>query len=385
MNIVHSDENFPSMISKTIFLAGPSPRDASHPDWREEAIEILKNLNYDGHVYIPLPKSGIVSDYEDQIKWEQSAMDRADVILFWIPRDLEKLPGFTTNVEFGQRIACRNVVVGFPKDSPKNRYLESLALSNHKDVHYSLGKTIAAAIKMLKSGAGRVGTYCEIPLYIWENVTFKSWLSKQINAGNRLDGFKPKFTFGVGPKEGFLLYWGGVANIYVQSEDRNKSNELVIGRPDIKHTMGIYRGDSLSNSYVIMVKEFRSPSMTADGFIREIPGGSGFKPEKEPRETAAKEFAEETGMAVEPARLKYLSSRQLAGTTSVHQAHLFVFDLTLEELNEFRRKEEAGEAYGVVKETERTYVEVHSIKDLILKELTDWTNLGMILSSYHLG
>ena len=51
---------------------------------------------------MPEPHNGRWREgYEDQLTWEDDALNRADVILFWIPRDLHTLPGLTTNDEFG--------------------------------------------------------------------------------------------------------------------------------------------------------------------------------------------------------------------------------------------------------------------------------------------
>lgn len=84
-------------------------------------------------------------------------------------------------------------------------------------------------------------------------------------------------TFGVGPRKGFLFYWAAHVDIYVAAESRNKSNEIVIGRPDIKHTVGFRRAVDLLDTTVVLVQEFRSTASTQDGFIREVPGGLGFQ------------------------------------------------------------------------------------------------------------
>ena len=39
-----------------------------------------------------------------------------------------------------------------------------------------------------------------------------------------------------------------------------------------------------------------------------------------------------------------------------------------------------GNIHGVDEDSERTYVEVWSLSDIIKHNLVDWTNLGMILS-----
>jgi 8-oxo-dGTP pyrophosphatase MutT (NUDIX family) len=136
-------------------------------------------------------------------------------------------------------------------------------------------------------------------------------------------------------------------------------------------------GDPL-NTEIILVKEFRSTATTYDGFIREVPGGSGFKPEN-PKVTAAKEFYEETGIQIDPVRLKEIPARQLAGTTTTHKAHCFSVEL---EYNEsLAAKQLGGKLKGNANETEQTYVEVYSLRDLLQKPITDWSNLGMIFAA----
>lgn len=70
--------------------------------------------------------------------------------MFWIPRDVRTLPGFTTNVEFGLDVgAGRPVVLGCPPDcaSPdRNRYLIWVARSRGVPVRETLPATAAAAL-----------------------------------------------------------------------------------------------------------------------------------------------------------------------------------------------------------------------------------------------
>lgn len=113
--------------SKSIFLAGPTPRGENSISWREEAIEILNNLGFDGLVYVPeystwKPKE----DYTDQAMWERIALTNADVILFWIPRSIPDMPAFTTNVEFGYWLNSNKVIYGRPNGAPKTKYLDWL-------------------------------------------------------------------------------------------------------------------------------------------------------------------------------------------------------------------------------------------------------------------
>jgi 8-oxo-dGTP pyrophosphatase MutT (NUDIX family) len=382
MQVVYSQEPFPHTMHRSLFLAGPSPRNSEHHNWRVAALGILQELGYEDHVFIPLPRDGVFpEEYDDQVLWEQNAMDRSDVIVFWIPRDLDNLPGFTTNVEFGQRYRNHNVVLGFPQDAPKMRYLEYLAQESFVRVEQTLSATLNAALKMIDDSALREGGETQVPLHLWRLPHFQNWLQGQKRVGNRLDGCHVEMIFGVGPRKKFLLYWVAHMNIYVAAENRNKTNEIVISRPDIMHIVGYRRvGHDLLNTEILLVREFRSTANTKDGFIREVPGGSGFKP-KTPLEDAVQEFMEETGISIEPSRLRHICTRQLSGTTTAHTAHCFAVELNEEEMKLAHQKQADAVPHGIVGDTERTYVEVWTLSDLLSQPTTDWSNLGMIFAA----
>ena len=126
MIINYSDEEVKTG-SHSIFLAGPTPRSLEVATWRTDAIKILEELNYSGIVYVPEYKKEIVKeDYVDQAMWERNALTSATVIVFWIPRDLDTMPAFTTNVEFGYWLHTNKVLYGRPDEAPKNKYLDWL-------------------------------------------------------------------------------------------------------------------------------------------------------------------------------------------------------------------------------------------------------------------
>lgn len=134
-------------LSHSIFLAGPTPRNSSTPSWRSEALSLIKDKGFDGHIFSPEPFNG---SYEDQVAWETTHLEEAGIILFWIPRELTVLPGFTTNIEFGEYMKSGKCVVGFPKDTPKTRYIE-LKCELHKiPVHRTLKETIHSACEKLR-------------------------------------------------------------------------------------------------------------------------------------------------------------------------------------------------------------------------------------------
>lgn len=130
---------------KSIFLAGPTPRSVDIKTWRVEAVKILEELGFDGIVYVPEKENdNRTFDYINQVYWEREALYSATVIAFWIPREIETMPAFTTNVEFGYWLAKNSskVIYGRPDEAKKNKYLDWLykeetsnnAINNLKDL-----------------------------------------------------------------------------------------------------------------------------------------------------------------------------------------------------------------------------------------------------------
>lgn len=128
MEVVYSDEPA-SDEYLSIFLAGPTPRSSEVKSWRPEAIQILEELGFTGTVMVPERKDWAAQfDYNDQIEWEQTCMNSCGDIAFWVPRDLETMPAFTTNVEFGYWMGREpyKVRYGRPEGAPNTRYLDAM-------------------------------------------------------------------------------------------------------------------------------------------------------------------------------------------------------------------------------------------------------------------
>jgi len=126
MEINFSDEEV-KIGKKSIFLAGPTPRDDKIISWRKEALKKLEELGFDGIVYVPEHSTWKTKcNYNDQVLWERNALTEAKVILFWIPRSFPDMPAFTTNVEFGYWLHSNKVIYGRPDNTPKTRYLDWL-------------------------------------------------------------------------------------------------------------------------------------------------------------------------------------------------------------------------------------------------------------------
>jgi len=389
VKVIYTGEQTPATLNKSIFLMGPSLRPGQENElesWRNDALDILRDKGYDGVVFCPENKNGHFNedfDYEAQIEWEEKHLNISDCIVCWCPRDLSpgkngqaKLPAFTTNVEFGYWGSSGKMIFGAPPNADKIDYLKYYADKYNIPSAQTLIETLDNALEMLGEGVERKDGERFIPLYIWKLPSFQSWYQSQIKAGNRLEEAKLLFNFRPSYKD-FIFLWILHAKVYIASEDRLKDNEFVLSRPDISSVCLYHKSNArLDDTKVILVKEFRTPTSTPDGFIRELPSGSSHHPDSA-AETAAEEVFEETGFYIEPNRLKKHLSRQLAGTLSAHQAHLYSVELNDQELEWFCSQKDL--VHGNQDESERTFIEVYSIEELLNNPLTDWTTLGMLM------
>ncbi|MBY3151292.1 hypothetical protein HFO56_02685 [Rhizobium laguerreae] len=150
MNVIHALQPLP----KSIFLAGPTPRDEDTPTWRPEALDILRDLGFAGTVYVPENDTWSKHDrYDDQIVWEWEALSVSSAIVFWVPRDLtpndkgqQKMPAFTTNVEFGLYARSGKCLMGSPMGAPKMDYLNALARECGIPIYTGLREVLEAAV-----------------------------------------------------------------------------------------------------------------------------------------------------------------------------------------------------------------------------------------------
>ena len=136
---------------KGIFLAGPSPRGGKGRNWRPDALESLEQQGFDGLVYVPLLEDGSwLGNFEMQMDWELHYLEIADIIAFWVPRDLETLPGLTTNIEFGLFVKSGKVVLGYPSNATHVRYMDRLARLHHVLVTHDFEHTLYLAMMLAK-------------------------------------------------------------------------------------------------------------------------------------------------------------------------------------------------------------------------------------------
>lgn len=392
MKVVYTGESAPDTITKSIFLAGPTPRNPDEQEsWRPDALKILEDKGFDGVVFVPEDRNGeFKMEYDDQVGWEETHLNMADIVLFWVPRDLTldstgypKMAAFTTNVEFGFWADTGKVVFGAPHKAPKNGYLKHYCEKFKIPMADTLTETLELAMEKLGDGAERSDGEREVPLQVWNTESFQSWYKSQKSAHplNRLDHARVLYTFRPGFKD-FVFMWILKVDMWIGAEQRSKSNEFVLARTDISSVLmyHIPKGYETFLDYeVVTVAEYRSPVNNGTSFVLELPSGSSPKKHENPKETAAHEVEEETGFALDPKRIQSHGARQLAATLSSHKSHLFVSELNEEEIEYFKSQD--GKVHGNVEDTEQCYIRVKSVWELISEGQMDWSNLGMILSA----
>jgi len=389
MTVVYAREALPTSVVKSIFLAGPTPRDKSVPSWRPDALKALSDLGFNGHVFVPEPREGVFTeDYVEQVEWESDALNMADVVVFWVPREMKTMPALTTNVEFGVWADSGKAILGYPEGAESVRYLQHMADKLKIPSVKTLPDTMTRALEILGEGAPRVDGEAKVPLLIWNHPTFQRWYAAQRKVGNRLDSAKLLWTFRVGPNRDKVFCWVLHVNVWIRSEGRVKSNEFVFGRTDISSIALFYRpeekvgtSDYLFDTEVLLVREFRSPARTPSGDIMELPGGSSKTDTGETLRVAVEELKEETSFGIDPARMTELGTLQIAGTLSAHTSTLFASRLTKEERDQIWKIASSGKTFGVEEDTEKTYVEIRTLRQIMEHNMVDWSTLGMILTS----
>jgi len=157
LNVIYSLEEIGEPES-LIFLAGPTHRvvDGVVPpiSWREQAVYFLEAHNYSESVCYPEWRNNIKPEgwaYKKQVDWEEEGLEKAGVILFWIPRNVRTLPGFTTNVEFGEWMKSGKIVVGVPDSADSVRYIREKCRRNGISCPNTLEACVSNAIFKLET------------------------------------------------------------------------------------------------------------------------------------------------------------------------------------------------------------------------------------------
>ena len=377
MNVVYSKEPFPKRVLSSIFLAGPTPRDYSVQDsWRPEALSILEEMGYQGTVFVPEERSGPwdPATYERQVAWEWECLEAADVICFWVPRNMDTMPALTTNVEFGRFVQSGKIVLGAPPDAQHVRYLSTMLQEQQdRSTYTSLSQTLQACLTSIQNtleqsqvDSLRVGGDAHIPLHIWSTPTFQSWYAGMVHAGNQIRGAKVLWRH----KD---FAWALQVDVYVQSENRIQDVEFVLSRTDLSSVLLYRRDQDPLSSECLLIEEFRTGVRNDIGKVRQLPGGSS-EDTSDPFKTALEELAEEVGLPIAPDRVKPHRGRQDHPTFGSQHTHLFSVEVSEEEMAQLRADSSTNHGVG----DERISFHVRSYKELLQDPNLSWGTLGML-------
>lgn len=332
-------------------------------------------------VFLSSDKSAAEPTVADE-HWRSEALGVSDVVLCWLPADggaQAVRPRFTRLVS--QYGASGKLFVGHAASEDAWAVPLQQGAGVHAAAARDPGALVAQATRMLSKGALRRGAERAVPLMIWHTPAWARWHEALLAVGNRLDGAKVEWSFRVGPGGAFVLFWAVHVNIWVAAEGRNKSNEVVIARPDISSVLAFLPGVDMLDTEIILVKEFRSPCRSECGFVHELPGGSSFKPNADVLQVAADELYEETGIRVDKTRLAQHVSRQAAATVSTHHVHMFSCKLDAAEMAAARKEAATGSPHGNATESERTYIVTATVRQCVDEAKVDFATLGLIMQA----
>ena len=376
MKIIYTGQELPEEVTKTIFLAGPSPRGDQEVLWRKEALKYLEELGYDGHVFNPEYAPGVKGmDYDSQVSWERDALDRADAIVFWVARDIEdEVYGLTTNDEWGYYKESGRAFLGHPATADKVQYQSWWAETLGLPVKHNLKVILKDVLEFIGNGALRTGAKVRVPLLVWNTPSFQSWIASQEANQNELTDFKAKYVFTAPGRRHVLSLVHPTVSIAAE-EGRLKANEMILFRSDISSVF-LYHRDPKGLLKIVLVKEFRTPVRNTDSYVYELPGGSSRSPGKSSFQVAAEEVSEETGLHLDHSRLVELSSRQMGATLCGYHSQLFACELTAEEILAL---EQDDSVHGEEGTGERCTIHVWTPEEILARgDRVDWPQLGMI-------
>lgn len=152
VRVVYTLQDFPEARTPSLFLAGPTPRKSFIKSWRPRALNLIRRYRQEIVVYYPEPMiDGKWSpDSDDHINWERAALIRSRAIFFWVDRNLEHMPGFRTNTEWGYWTSCDpgRLVLAYPKGAPGMRGMANDARFYNVPVVHSLSAGIKTTLEL---------------------------------------------------------------------------------------------------------------------------------------------------------------------------------------------------------------------------------------------
>lgn len=129
--MIKSPTPLPEKTGVTVFLAGPMK---GAPKWQRTVPKLAEDMGMDEVTwYNPYPCQRWVS-WKAQVDWESAGLSDADLVLFWIPNQVEETPGRdyaqTTRMELLESLALgRKVILGIDSDIRGSRYMRYKAMA----------------------------------------------------------------------------------------------------------------------------------------------------------------------------------------------------------------------------------------------------------------
>lgn len=126
--------------NKLLFLAGAIQ---GAEDWQQKAIQYLNKYKLD----IANPRRKYIDkkfDYDTQVFWETYYLNMSDIILFWLPKEIEHIKGRyfaqTSRFELGEWLGKssymlnKNIIVGIDEDFIGKRYIINRIKRDYKNI-----------------------------------------------------------------------------------------------------------------------------------------------------------------------------------------------------------------------------------------------------------
>ncbi|WP_431918780.1 hypothetical protein [Micromonospora wenchangensis] len=382
--VVRPGHPLPDWWHASVFLAGPTGGPDELLPWQHDAVDLLRRRwGGPGRLVVFVPELDLSDDDPSwgpdtaPPDWSDARVGQSDVVLFWWGTDPEPLSHTATHLLWGRCEGTGRAVLGLPAQHRAGRYLRGRAEQRRIPVAATLEAAVGHALARVTPGARRGGPHRDVPLLLWRTDSFRYWLDAKENSGHRLQ--RTQLAWNLPPRRhGGVFLWAVRPHILISDEDRVKKNEIVLGRTDVTSTIAWRAGRDLLETEIALVREFRSPAATTDGYVHELPGGSQ-RDDAPPAQTAAAEFGEETGLPLDPARLRYHGVRQPVAALCAHRQHLFSAELDAAEV--VRLRSTVG-TFGLADEGERTTVEVLTYRQILTGGLVDWTTLGLLSMAF---
>lgn len=376
--VVCVGEPCPAGFAASIYLAGPADS-----EWRDELLSLLSSAGFDGVVFCPEPRPGSPApDASRAEAWRADALACTDLLVLRFGA-LDSSGSDCLQLWADWQRSGRMIVCG-PRQDGLSRAGASRILFAETP-----GEVISLALRFLRPGALRRAGERTVPLSLWRSPSFQSWYRALSRAGHYLEQIDVEWTHrsrGMG-RPPFL--WAMRPRVRVRGERRQLSGEVVIGRADVSVTVLFHRPPNTAplDTQVVLVREFRAAVRNRGGFAWMLPGGSAAQAgerRSDPRHTAVQEVFEETGLRLPPDQLQVVHSgdRQLVASLASYHAQVFRAELTDEQIAGLRATAAAGKALGATP-SERCFVTVRRLGDVLHDADFDWSHLGMLM--YALG